>query len=146
MTPPTRFILILHLWYTQPKYFAMLMMLSHLYKIGMICTLHRLEYGLEIYYKASNTKINYNKVEAISLSGKNTKAYWRNALTDMKITKVTTVDDKVRASNLSWLSFNTIRTSTRNFYGATVRKPCLEHKLPRVHLDHIVSSIVEVLK
>ncbi|KAG2202613.1 hypothetical protein INT46_006176 [Mucor plumbeus] len=95
MTPPTRFILILHLWYTQPKYFAMLMMLSHLYKIGMICTLHRLEYGLEIYYKASNTKINYNKVEAISLSGKNTKAYWRNALTDMKITKVTTVDDKL---------------------------------------------------
>ena len=71
--------------------------------------LHRLEYHLEIYCKASNAKINYNKVEAISLSGKNTGNYWINALTDIKITKFTTVDDTVPVIYLGFPLIQSIR-------------------------------------
>jgi hypothetical protein len=55
--------------------------------------LERLEYHLDIYCKATNAKVNYNKVEAISLSGKNTWSYWRARLTGMNITKFTTAVD-----------------------------------------------------
>ena len=71
--------------------------------------LQRLEYHLEIYCKATNAKINYNKVEAISLSGKNTGSYWRNALTDMKITKFTTIDNTVPVTYLGFPLLHSIR-------------------------------------
>jgi hypothetical protein len=51
--------------------------------------LARLEYHLGVYCQATNAKINYNKVEAVSLSGQNTWPYWRARLTDMNITKFT---------------------------------------------------------
>lgn len=51
--------------------------------------LARLNYHLDVYCQATNAKINYNKVEAVSLSGQNTWPYWRARLTDMHITKFT---------------------------------------------------------
>ncbi|GAN11541.1 conserved hypothetical protein, partial [Mucor ambiguus] len=51
--------------------------------------LARLEYHLDVYCNATNAKINYNKVEAISLPGQNTWSFWQARLTQMNITKFT---------------------------------------------------------
>ncbi|KAK4518914.1 uncharacterized protein ATC70_009140 [Mucor velutinosus] len=55
--------------------------------------LARLEYHLDVYCNATNAKINYNKVEAISLSGQNTWSYWQARLSEMNITKFTSNKD-----------------------------------------------------
>ncbi|CAO0789273.1 unnamed protein product [Mucor circinelloides] len=69
--------------------------------------LARLEYHLNVYCQATNAKINYNKVEAISLSGRNTWSYWRARLTDMNITKFTT---NVDTNPMIYLGFPLIQS------------------------------------
>ncbi|KAG0981226.1 hypothetical protein G6F26_011621 [Rhizopus arrhizus] len=50
--------------------------------------LSRLKHHIEVYSRSSNARINYNKVETISLSGRDHSSYWGRDLTDMNIPRI----------------------------------------------------------
>jgi hypothetical protein len=55
--------------------------------------LYRLKSHMGLFCNASNAKFNYNKVEAFSLSGRNTWEYWHRPLSSMNINRLTSEDD-----------------------------------------------------
>ncbi|KAG1132824.1 hypothetical protein G6F37_013329 [Rhizopus arrhizus] len=50
--------------------------------------LNRLNQLLHIYSQASNAKINYNKVQTLSMSGRDHSSYWSNSLQEMGIPSI----------------------------------------------------------
>ncbi|KAG0860955.1 hypothetical protein G6F17_000531 [Rhizopus arrhizus] len=48
----------------------------------------RLKHHIEVYSRSSNARINYNKLETISLSGRDHSSYWERDLTDMNIPRI----------------------------------------------------------
>jgi hypothetical protein len=61
--------------------------------IQSITDLNRLQLHIHTYCEASNAKINFDKVQALSLSGKNTWNYWGLALTAINISTLHYEDD-----------------------------------------------------
>jgi endonuclease/exonuclease/phosphatase family metal-dependent hydrolase len=80
--------------------------------------LRLLRYYMGLFRRASNAKFNYNKVEAFSLSGRDTWAFWQQSLEEMLITKLTTKKD---TNPIVYLGFPLIQSTVqRSTYMNTI--------------------------
>lgn len=62
----------------------------------------RLQHHFETFSKAAKDKINFEKVQALSLPGKSTWDYWESSLTAMSITVLHDEDDAHLLANLGY--------------------------------------------
>jgi hypothetical protein len=73
----------------------------------------RLQFFLDHYSKASNAKINMNKVEAISLSGRNIDQHWKELLQQNGINNIHTKED---TSPVIYLGFPLVQSVKQRDY------------------------------
>jgi exonuclease III len=83
--------------------------------------LRLLKYYMDLFCRASNARFNYSKVDAFSLSGRDTSGYWSRSLADMNIHHLHTASDP---NPLIYLGFPLIQSTLQrsNFTAALIQK------------------------